>query len=92
MHYLEPFVLDLDLDPDQNEADLEAIVQANFDRQRVIEAFLKGEVSLYDLLDSVADVGGIDAYEYLELVNANIDHIVGTQLPVIGTSQLFSGS
>lgn len=87
MHYLEPFILDLPDDPDFSPADLDREIQAGFDRQWVVQMFLKGEADLDDLLDSVADAGE-DAYEYSELVDLHLERLVAAQVPLEGVDRL----
>lgn len=86
MHYLEPFILDLPDEPDFSPADFEQEMEAAFDRQRVVKQFLKGERSLDDLLDSVADAGE-DAYEYSELVDVHLERLIAYQVPLEGVER-----
>lgn len=91
MHYLEPFILDLPDEPDFSPADLDSEIQAGFNRQRVVQQFLKGKADLDDLLDSVADAG-VDAYEYSDLVDAKLKQLVGQQVPLEGIEKFLAAT
>jgi hypothetical protein len=81
MHVIEPFLPDLLITPDHNTNDIEAEIKALALVQRMIEAFLRGEVSLDDL-DQCMYEYGIDPNEYWGTVEESVDAIVesGTAL------------
>ncbi|BAS54926.1 hypothetical protein NIES2135_58090 [Leptolyngbya boryana NIES-2135] len=81
MHVLEPFLLDLGLTPDHNKSDIAAEIDAHFTIQRLTEKFLKGDVTIDELEDCLAQFG-VEPGEYWGIVDENIDAVIeqGTAL------------
>lgn len=81
MHVLEPFLTDLGLTPDHNRADIQAEIDAHFIIQRLTEKFLKGEATIDELEDCLAQFG-VEPGEYWGIVDENIDAVIeqGTAL------------
>jgi len=77
VHVLLPFLPDMDDDPDFNRADLERAIQANWQIQRVVEAWLRGQIAYEAVLDALADQG-IDAWEWEEYMSAAVDRLILT--------------
>lgn len=79
MDVLEPFLLDFDNSLDLNISEIERELIRLRKQRRVTIDFLKGEVPLENLLDCVADFG-VDAYEYWEIVEDNINSLVDNKV------------
>jgi hypothetical protein len=78
MHYLHPFLLDMDDDPDMNAADRRVAIEQDWQQQNIVEAWLRGEIPYEAVLDMVADQG-IDAYDYDDVIADGIDRLVGSK-------------
>ncbi|MCY6492197.1 hypothetical protein [Leptolyngbya sp. GGD] len=81
MHVLEPFLLDLGLTPDHNKSDIATEIDAHFTIQRLTEKFLKGDATIDELEDCLAQFG-VEPGEYWGIVDDNIDAVIdqGTAL------------
>ncbi|MBN8559951.1 MAG: hypothetical protein J0L70_05470 [Leptolyngbya sp. UWPOB_LEPTO1] len=81
MHVLEPFLLDLGLTPDHNKSDIAAEIDAHFTIQRLTEKFLKGDATIDELEDCLAQFG-VEPDEYWGIVDENIGAVIdqGTAL------------
>jgi hypothetical protein len=77
-HYLMPFLLDMDDDPDMNAADRHVAIEHDWEQQNTIDAWLRGEIPYEAVLDMVADCG-VDAYDYDETIADGIDRLVGSR-------------
>jgi hypothetical protein len=78
MHYLQPFLLDMDDDLDMNAADRRVAVEYDWAQQNTVDAWLRGEIPYEAVLDMVADQG-VDAYEYDQAIADGIDRLVGSR-------------
>jgi hypothetical protein len=79
MHSLAPFLLDMTDDPDMDLGDLDAALRSDFERQRTVTAWLKGDLPFEAMLDMASDYG-TDADEYLNMVEHNINALVSQNL------------
>lgn len=77
LHCLLPFLPDMDDDPDFNVDDLERAIHKNWQIQRVVEAWLRGQIAYEAVLDTLADQG-IDAWEWEEYMSRGIDQLIST--------------
>ena len=75
MHVLEPFLLDLGLTPDHNKSDIAAEIDAHFTIQRLTEKFLKGDATIDELEDCLAQFG-VEPGEYWGIVDENIGAVI----------------
>jgi hypothetical protein len=78
MHYLMPFLMDVDDDPDMNMSDRHAAIEEDWNQQRTVDAWLRGEIPYEAVMDMVADMG-IDAYDYDDAIADGIDRLVGSR-------------
>jgi hypothetical protein len=81
MDYLLPFLLDEDDDPDMNRSDRHAAIERDWQQQRVIDAWLRGEYPYEAVLDFVADQG-VDAYDYDDAIADGVDRLVASNVLV----------
>lgn len=81
MDVLEPFLLDFNTSPDLGVLDIEQEISRLAEQRKLALQLLKGEIPMEVLLDCVADFK-VDAYEYLELVEDNIDSIINNQTSI----------
>jgi hypothetical protein len=75
MSAIAPFLLAMVDDPDMNLSDLDTEIHADWQRQRIVEQWLKGEVPSEALFDMASDQG-IDGYDYEDMICHNVDAIV----------------
>ena len=81
MDALSPFLLDLNLSPDHSAQDIDAEWRSKSHAQVTLSRFLKGEATLEEYDDALADVG-VDPNLYWEVVEDNVDHVVATETAV----------
>ncbi|MGG6266303.1 hypothetical protein ACQ4M3_08855 [Leptolyngbya sp. AN03gr2] len=79
MHVLEPLLTDLALTPDHNLADIEAEINAHFTIQRLTERFMRGDATIDELEDCLAQFG-VNPHEYWGIVEDNIDAVIDQQV------------
>lgn len=79
MDVLEPFLLDFTDLSDLNASDIEKEIIRLNEQRKITTEFLKGEIPLEILLDCVADFE-LDAYEYLGIVEDNINSFIENQI------------
>lgn len=87
VHVLLPFLPDMDNDPDFDSNDLHAAVREDWQRQRIIEAWLKGKASITDVMDCMSD-HGMDAYEWEEAMADSVDRLIETPNVLIDDADL----
>lgn len=75
MHVLEPLLRDLLLTPDHNLGDIKAEISIHFTIQRITERFLRGETTIDELEDCLAQFG-VNPHEYWGIVEDNIDAVI----------------
>jgi hypothetical protein len=75
MHLFELFLPDPNNDPDMNLADIEAEIEAGFDRQQLISDWLNGKEPLEKVMDLFAD-DGIDSNEWEDVVCDVVDRVI----------------
>lgn len=77
MHVLEPFLPDILRTPDHSDSDLAAEFAAHSLVQKYLKMFLRGETDL-DTFENVLESTGICPIEYWDVVEDNVDAIVGS--------------
>jgi hypothetical protein len=75
MDAIAPFLLTMVDSPDMNLSDLDTEIHADWQRQRIVERWLKGELPTEAMLDMASDQG-IDGYDYEDMICHNVDAIV----------------
>lgn len=80
-HVLSLFLPDMDDDPDMNLDDLDQAIKQDWQRQRTVEQWLKGELPYDAVLDMVADLGE-DAYVYDDLIADIVDQVIADGEPI----------
>jgi hypothetical protein len=78
-HILDLILPDMIDDPDMDIHDLEASLKADFERQKVLGAWLKGELPYEAALDAVADYG-IDAHEWDDVIADIFESVLGNNI------------
>jgi hypothetical protein len=79
LHSLAPFLLDMTEDPDMNLSDLDTALRSDFERQNTVSAWLKGDLPYNAVLDMASDYG-VDAYDYEDMINSNVDALIAQNL------------
>lgn len=75
MDVLEPFLLDLDITPDHNSDDIKREIEALATVNRLTEQFLKGQCTIDELDDCIAQYG-VNPNEYWGIVEENIESVI----------------
>jgi hypothetical protein len=78
-HVLDLILPDRLDDPDMDIHDLEASLKADFERQRVLGAWLKGELPYEAALDTIADYG-IDAHEWDDVIADIFESVLSDEI------------
>jgi hypothetical protein len=79
MHYLMPFLMDVEDDPDMNVSDRHVAIDNDWNHQRTVDAWLRGEIPYEAVLDMVSDCG-VDAYDYDDAIADGIDRLVESRV------------
>lgn len=74
MQVLEPFLIDLNITPDHNSADIEDEIKHLSQFQRMLEGFLRGEVDVGTFNDFL-EYCGVDPCEYWGIVDDNVEAV-----------------
>jgi hypothetical protein len=72
---LDLFLPDPNNDPDMNLADMEAEIEAGWNRQQLLADWLKGTVPLEQVMDLFAD-DGVDSNEWEDTVCNVVDRVI----------------
>lgn len=75
MNVLEPFLIDLDISPDHNSADVASEFKALSIFQTRLESFLRGDMDIESFNDFLESYG-INPLEYWGIVEENVDAVI----------------
>jgi hypothetical protein len=81
MNPILPLTTYLNEDLDFNESDIQAEIEALFQRQRLIQQMMIGRIDPSEVLDAIND-SSLDVDEYIQCSIENIEYVIENQIPI----------